>query len=101
MKICLSWLRDYFPTPLTAEQAGDALTNGGLPVEVFEKHGTDADNIDVFDVFDVEVTSNRGDCLSHVGVARELAALLNKDFQSVLPKIKESRTPVSSRSRAR
>ena len=89
MKICLSWLRDYFPTALSPEQAGDALTHGGLPVEVFEKHGED-------DVMDVEVTSNRGDCLSHVGVARELAGLVDKEFQSVLPKVKESRTAASS-----
>ncbi|MDQ3239029.1 MAG: phenylalanine--tRNA ligase subunit beta [bacterium] len=29
-------------------------------------------------VFDVEVTSNRGDCLSMVGIAREISALINK-----------------------
>jgi len=29
-------------------------------------------------VFDIEVTPNRGDCLSHIGVAREIAALANK-----------------------
>jgi phenylalanyl-tRNA synthetase beta chain len=31
-------------------------------------------------VIDVEVTSNRSDCLSHIGIARELAALLNLPF---------------------
>jgi hypothetical protein len=36
-------------------------------------------------VIDVEVTSNRGDCLSHVGVARELAALLDREFKDVTP----------------
>jgi phenylalanyl-tRNA synthetase beta chain len=46
-------------------------------------------------VLDVEVTSNRGDCLSHAGVARELAALLNRDFREVKPQVTESTTPVS------
>ncbi len=36
-------------------------------------------------VIDVEVTSNRSDCLSHVGVARELAALLDREFRDVRP----------------
>jgi phenylalanyl-tRNA synthetase beta chain len=32
-------------------------------------------------VFDVEVTSNRSDCLSMIGIARELSAVLNKPFK--------------------
>jgi phenylalanyl-tRNA synthetase beta chain len=71
MKISLEWLSDYLSGPLDPQALGEALTHGGLPVEVFEKHGDD-------DVIDVEVTSNRGDCLSHLGVARELGALLNR-----------------------
>jgi phenylalanyl-tRNA synthetase beta chain len=72
MKICLEWLNaEYFPTAgLRAQAAADALTNGGLPVESVESHGSDT-------IIDVEVTSNRGDCLSHAGIARELSALLN------------------------
>jgi phenylalanyl-tRNA synthetase beta chain len=89
MKISLEWLHSYLPGSLDAQAAGEALTNGGLPVEVFEKHGDD-------DVIDVEVTSNRGDCLSHVGVARELAALLDRPFQDVHPNAKESPTSASA-----
>lgn len=88
MKISLEWLSNYLPGPLAAEAAGEALTHGGLPVEVFEKHGDDT-------VIDVEVTSNRGDCLSHVGVARELSALLSREFRDVRPEIKESGTSAS------
>src|SRR2546423_12545211 len=82
MKISLEWLQSYLPGPLQAEAAGEALTHGGLPVEVYEKHGSD-------DVIDVEVTSNRGDCLSHVGVARELSALLDRPFMGLTPTAKE------------
>jgi len=76
MKTSLEWLRQYLPGPLTAETAAHALTHGGLPVELIETVGDDT-------VIDVEVTSNRSDCLSVVGVARELAALLNREFTDV------------------
>jgi phenylalanyl-tRNA synthetase beta chain len=89
MKISLEWLHEYLPGKLDATVAGEALTNGGLPVEVTEKHGDDT-------VIDVEVTSNRGDCLSHVGVARELAALLGRQFKDVEPIAAEATTPASS-----
>ncbi len=32
-------------------------------------------------VFDTEITANRGDCLSIVGIAREVATLLNKELR--------------------
>ena len=88
MKISMEWLSEYLPGPLEAERAGDALTNGGLPVEVIERHGDDT-------VMDVEVTSNRGDCLSHVGVARELSALLSRDMNEPGASLKESNTAAS------
>lgn len=71
MKVSLEWLADFLPGPLDAEAAAEALTGGGLPVEGIERSAADT-------VLDVEVTSNRGDCLSHLGVARELAALLDR-----------------------
>ncbi len=74
MKISLQWLSDFLPGALDAQLAADALTAGGLPVETIE-------HIDGDTVLDVEVTSNRSDCLSHIGVARELSALLNRDFR--------------------
>lgn len=77
MKISLHWLRDYLPDlPDDAPAVADALTHGGLPVELIERAGDDT-------VIDVEVTSNRGDCLSHLGVARELAALMGLELRDV------------------
>src|SRR5215204_5443096 len=74
MKISLYWLGDFLPGPRDAQELGDALMRGGFPIESIEKHGGD-------EVLDVEVTSNRGDCLSHVGLARELGALLGREFR--------------------
>ncbi len=69
MDISLQWLNQYLsPADVTAEQADMILTEAGMPIEE-HKPGVDGDQ-----VLDVEVTSNRGDCLGHVGVAREIAA---------------------------
>jgi len=45
-----------------------ALTFAGFPIE----SAVEQPNGDV--CIDVEITSNRGDCLSHIGLAREIAA---------------------------
>lgn len=88
MKISMEWLSQYLPGPLEAGKAAEALTHGGLPVEVIEAVGDDT-------VIDVEVTSNRGDCLSHLGVARELSALLDRTWQAPEAKINETSEPAS------
>src|SRR5207253_3998318 len=89
MKISLEWLRDYLPGESDAQAFADALTHGGLPVELIEKHGDDT-------IIDVEVTSNRGDCLSHVGIARELSALMNRTFKDVDSTATEVAVPAES-----
>jgi phenylalanyl-tRNA synthetase beta chain len=79
MKISLHWLNDYVDTgDLTPEQVAEILSNVGLPCEGIERLGDDS-------VIDVEVTSNRGDCLSHIGIARELAAATGKELR--LPQV--------------
>src|SRR5947207_2093607 len=90
MKISMQWLAEYLPGgAIDAQAAADALTNGGLPVELIEQHGDDT-------VIDVEVTSNRPDCLSHIGVARELSALMNREFRDVQPSATEVAPPTQS-----
>ena len=79
MKISLNWLSDYIETGLSAEQIAEILSDLGLPCEGIEHLDDDA-------VIDVEVTSNRGDCLSHIGIARELAAATGKELK--LPAVK-------------
>lgn len=70
MDISLAWLNEYLePGDVTAQEADDLLTQAGLPIEGH----TPLESGDV--VLDVEVTSNRMDCLSHIGCAREVAAL--------------------------
>lgn len=70
MDISLKWInRSLSPADLTADEADRLLTQAGFPIE----SRTPLPGGDVR--LDVEVTSNRGDCLSHIGCAREVAAM--------------------------
>jgi len=88
MKILLSWLCDYIETGLDTVEIADILSNLGLPYEGIESIGGDA-------VIDVEVTSNRGDCLSYIGIARELAAATGKELKIPAAKLKELQKDVT------
>lgn len=68
MRVPLKWLQQYVPVEATAQEVETRLTMGGLEVEGIEESGMGP-------VLDVYITPNRGDCLSIVGVAREVAAL--------------------------
>jgi phenylalanyl-tRNA synthetase beta chain len=95
MKIALDWIADYLtpaPSPAAGQAVADALMNAGLPVESIEDaQGAKGPT----KVLDVEVTSNRTDCLSHVGLARELSALVGGAFKLPVVTITESATPVA------
>ena len=68
MRTSVLWINDYLlPTADASEQA-KVLTALGLPLD---GEGT-AENGEAWQ--EIETTSNRGDCLSHVGMAREIAA---------------------------
>lgn len=67
MKISLEWLREYVDYQDSVERLAEIFTGIGFPVENYEKVGDDW-------MVDVEITSNRPDCLAHIGLARELAA---------------------------
>jgi len=60
------------PDRLTPEEAEKALMDAGLPIETTEEVGGGDTRLDV------EVTSNRGDCLSQYGLAREIAAKMGR-----------------------
>lgn len=66
MKISLNWLTDYVDATMPAAELAALLMRIGLPVEEIEEKDNDI-------VLDVEVTSNRPDCLGHIGIAREVA----------------------------
>lgn len=76
MKISVRWLNEYLvPGDVTAAEAEHALTFAGFPIESTEQTAEG----DV--CLDVEVTSNRGDVLCHIGVAREVAVLTGRKLK--------------------
>src|SRR5437763_1637635 len=72
MKFSREWLNDYVDlSDLSDDQLGVRLTEIGHAVEATEQHGDDT-------VFDLEITTNRVDAMSHIGMARELAAAIGR-----------------------
>ena len=68
MLISYNWLRELSGTALSPEALRERLTMVGLAIDAVEENDGDS-------VLDVEVPSNRPDCLSHIGIAREVAVI--------------------------
>lgn len=75
MNISYNWLRELINIDMSADEVSAALTRVGLAVEGVHPHGDDS-------VLDIDLTSNRPDCLSHLGVARELSVTTQSKVQS-------------------
>ena len=73
MIVSWNWLSDYVSLQCPVEEAADRLMMSGLNLEGLETIGDDF-------AVDLEVTSNRPDCLGHIGVARELCILYKKSL---------------------
>ncbi len=71
MNISYNWLKDLIAIDIPAAELAEKLTGVGLAVEGIHPHGDDK-------VLDIDLTSNRPDCLSHLGVAREIGAITGK-----------------------
>ncbi|MBM3790404.1 MAG: phenylalanine--tRNA ligase subunit beta [Acidobacteria bacterium] len=76
MRISLEWLRDYVDVPEAPEKLKDDLTMIGLAVESIDRYRGSP-------VLDLEITANRPDCLNHLGVAREIAALYGRKVRRI------------------
>jgi len=67
MRVSFDWLKDFINGKIDFEKARDCLTAVGLEI-------TGVTDIDGDRVMEIEVTPNRPDCLSILGIARELSA---------------------------
>ncbi|MBI2613387.1 MAG: phenylalanine--tRNA ligase subunit beta [Candidatus Levybacteria bacterium] len=67
----LSWLKEYVDIKLTPKELGEKLTEVGLGVEKITKTSDDT-------IFELEITPNRPDLLSIIGITREIAAIENQ-----------------------
>src|SRR3989344_3794898 len=64
-----NWLNDYIKTDAKPAEIANALSLHAFSVEKIIEQDNDS-------VFEIEITPNRGDALSVLGIARELWALL-------------------------
>ena len=86
MKFSYNWLQSFFKKKLPApKKLAELLTLHFAEVEEIKKDGKDF-------TLDIDVKPNRaGDCFSHLGVAREIATILNSKFQIPNSKLKEDK----------
>jgi phenylalanyl-tRNA synthetase beta chain len=83
MKVLYTWLHDFLAVSASPEELASRLALSGTNIGGIENgpHGA---------VIDAEVTSNRPDCLSHYGIAREVGAIYKLPLKQVSPKPTES-----------
>ena len=74
MKVPLSWIREFVDVKASAEEIGTLMGTRGLALEGLEPHGDDV-------VMDFDVTANRPDCMSVIGIAREIGVAYNLPLQ--------------------
>lgn len=80
MRISYNWLKNYVDIKESPAELSDMLMSAGLPTESIEDSADGK-------VFEIEVTANRPDWLSYVGVAREVAAVAGRKLK--LPQVKK------------
>jgi len=69
-----SWLREYLETDATPRDIQRCLSLCGPSVERIYENKLTTKNKDW--IYDIEITTNRVDCMSVIGIAREAAAIL-------------------------
>ena len=92
MKFTFNWLKELVEIDVSANELSELLTMAGLEVESLHPlTGSEADADDW--VFEISVTPNRGDCLSILGLAREVAALTDKPLKNRRSDVQAKVTP--------
>ena len=76
MRTSVTWINDYLDRPASAEEQAELLTAAGLNFD----GGDVAENGEPWQ--EIETTSNRGDCLCHVGMAREVCAMSGRSLKA-------------------
>ncbi len=89
MIISWNWLKQYVFLDMPVEELCHRLMMAGFNHEGTTEVGGDL-------AIDLEITSNRPDCLSHLGIAREVGALYGRPVQVPAARPPEGKTPVES-----
>ncbi|HJZ52230.1 MAG TPA: phenylalanine--tRNA ligase subunit beta, partial [Candidatus Acidoferrales bacterium] len=89
MKIVYNWLKQFVDVTASPADLRARLSLAGIAVDSIEETAAGP-------VLDAEVTANRPDCLGHLGIAREVAAIYRLPLKPLHPKLKESAEKVSN-----
>jgi phenylalanyl-tRNA synthetase beta chain len=93
MRFSHAWLREYVALDEPPEVIGRRLTAAGLPLDGIEmRDAADADGA----VYDFDILTNRPDCMSHVGLAREAAALCGRPLRLPAGRVASGGPPTAS-----
>jgi phenylalanyl-tRNA synthetase beta chain len=79
MIVSWNWLSQYVRLDMPVERLAERLALTGLNHESTEEVGGDL-------AIDLEVTSNRPDCLGHLGIAREVAVVFDRPLREPDPR---------------
>jgi phenylalanyl-tRNA synthetase beta chain len=90
MIVSWNWLTDYLRLDMSVEVLTERLALTGMNLESIADVGGDI-------AIDLEVTSNRPDCLGHLGIAREISVVFDKEFRVPDPRPATEGEPVASR----
>jgi phenylalanyl-tRNA synthetase beta chain len=88
MLVSWNWLKQYVPLTVPVEEFERRLMLAGLNHEETNQVGGDF-------AVDLEITSNRPDCLGHIGIAREAAVVFDTPLTIPDPRPAESKTSVT------
>jgi phenylalanyl-tRNA synthetase beta chain len=83
MKVLYNGLKEFVDVKAPAEDLRARLSLCGIAVDSVEESPAGP-------VLDAEITANRPDCLGHLGIAREAAAIYRLPLKPVQPKLKEA-----------
>lgn len=89
-----NWILEYCKTNLKPQEIASRVSLCGVSVEKVEKASSKMTEGNPEYIYDIEVTSNRPDMLSVIGIAREVSAILKEKL--VMPKIPAISALVSS-----
>jgi phenylalanyl-tRNA synthetase beta chain len=92
MKVVYNWLKEFVEVKASPEDLRARLSLVGVAVDAIE------DTL-AGPVLDAEITANRPDCLGHLGIAREVAAICRLPLKPLHPNLKETTEKVSDATR--
>ena len=89
MQFSKNWLRELVDIKVSTEELCEQLTLLGLEVDNYKNYQSDLTGED--SVIKLDITPNRGDCFSLLGIARELSAFYGSQLSYPNPiEVKQS-----------